>query len=67
MSEYQIQITETLSKTIIVEADSIEDAEMIAQDMYRNEEIVLTPDDYDYTDMTYIGEIYDSNNITDKG
>ena len=57
MKKYEIQITETLSKIVFVEAESIEDAEIIAQDRYKKGEIILTPDDYDYTDLTYIGEI----------
>ena len=58
--KYRIQITETLLKTVIIKADSAEEAEMIAQDMYREEEIILSADDYDFTEMTDIGEVDDS-------
>ena len=44
--KYYVEIEETLSRTIEVEAESAEDAEMIARQMYRDCEVVLTADDF---------------------
>lgn len=43
---YKVTIQETLSKTIEVQACSIEEAEIIIRSMYRNGEIILGSDDY---------------------
>ena len=60
MKKYKIQIIETLSRIIAVKADSEEEAEMVVQDMYREEEVVLTSEDYDFTTFNYIGDNNDS-------
>lgn len=44
--KYIVEITETLVKHVIVEASSDGDAEIIANDAYNNEDIVLDADDY---------------------
>lgn len=44
--EFQIEITETLQKTITVEAINLEDALMKARSQYENETIVLDSDDF---------------------
>jgi hypothetical protein len=41
MKEFEVNITETLQKTITVEADSREEAERMAEDMWRDADIVL--------------------------
>ena len=41
-----VYITETLSKKIIIKANSIEEAYDIADDMYKHQRIVLTADDF---------------------
>lgn len=46
MMEYDVTITETLQKTVTVEADSKEDAEQTVKDMYADSDIVLLPDDF---------------------
>ena len=46
MMEYEVTITETLQKTVTVEADSKEDAEQTVKDMYADSDIVLLPDDF---------------------
>ncbi len=42
-----INIQETLSRTVTVKAESIEDAIMQVDEMYKNEEIILDYADYD--------------------
>ena len=44
--EYVVYITETLQRKIIVEAETLTEAEEIAQEKYNNEEIVLNELDY---------------------
>ena len=46
MKEYKIEVTETLSRTIHIEAASRDEAVKKVKDMYRNEEIVLDADDF---------------------
>lgn len=42
---FQIEIVETLSNIVEVNAENEQDALLKAQDMYRNEEVVLYADD----------------------
>lgn len=44
--EYVVYVTETLQRKIIVEAETLTEAEEIAQEKYNNEEIVLNELDY---------------------
>lgn len=44
--KYKVEITETLQRTVEVEAKDEGKAYQIVKDMYRNEEIVLSADDY---------------------
>ena len=46
MKPYQIEIVETMSQTIEVVAEDEQTAVLKAQEMYRNEEVVLYADDY---------------------
>jgi len=46
MKTFKIEVKETLSRIIEVEADSIESAFSIVQDKYKVEEIVLDNDDF---------------------
>ena len=43
---FQIEIVETLSNIVEVDAENEQDALLKARDMYRNEEVVLYPDDF---------------------
>ena len=43
---FQIEIVETLNNIVEVNAENEQDALLKAQDMYRNEEVVLYPDDF---------------------
>lgn len=42
---FQIEIVETLSNIIEISAENEQEALLKAQDMYRNENIILYPDD----------------------
>ncbi|MGP9558105.1 DpnD/PcfM family protein [Psychrobacter sp. AOP7-A1-24] len=43
---FQIEIVETLSTTVEVVAEDEQSALLKAQEMYRNEQVVLYPDDF---------------------
>ena len=49
--KYQVTITETLSRTVSVEAPSAEIAEEQVRGQYRDEEIVLGSSDFCYFDV----------------
>ncbi|MBH0063813.1 DpnD/PcfM family protein [Psychrobacter sp. SZ93C1] len=44
--KFQIEIVETLSNIVEVNAEDEQDALMKAQEMYRNEQVVLYHDDF---------------------
>lgn len=46
MKKYVVYITETLQRKIIVEAETLTQAEEIAQDKYNNEEVILNELDF---------------------
>lgn len=46
MPMYDVEIVETLSRTIRVDTDTPEDAEMMVRDAYRRGDYVLTSDDF---------------------
>ena len=46
MKEFEVTVTETLQRTVKVEADSKDDALQMVKDMYRDSEIVLDSDDF---------------------
>lgn len=52
MKEFEVNITETLQKTITVEADSREEAERMAEDMWRDADIVLDAEDFTGVEFT---------------
>lgn len=49
--KYKVEITESLQKTIEVEADNKEDALYKVMKMYKNEEVIL--DDNDFVDLDF--------------
>jgi len=53
---FKIEIQETLSRIIEVEADNIEEAIFKANEMYKNEEIVLSENDFVETKIDKIEE-----------
>lgn len=52
MKKYRIEITETLSRTIEVEAESEEVAVKKVRQMYRNGDIILDASDYIETEIS---------------
>jgi len=46
MKDYQIQITETLQKTLIIKANDAIEAKKIAESLYKEEKVVLDSNDY---------------------
>lgn len=46
MRKFNIEFTETLQKTIEIEAESLDEALTKAKEMYHNEEVVLTSEDF---------------------
>ena len=49
--EYQVTITETLSRIVRIESSSAKAAEERAREMYRNQEIILDFSDFCYYDI----------------
>lgn len=65
--KYKIKVTESLERTVEIEAESIQDAISKVQDMYKASEIVLDYTDYqgveisaDYTE--YAKDVGNTNN-----
>lgn len=46
MKTYEVTITETLQRTVTIRADSLAEAEGIAETGWNNSEYVLTADDF---------------------
>ncbi len=57
MKEFEVKITETLSKYVTVTASSADMAEAIVKRMYRDEDIVLDYTDFDDVDFVMISEL----------
>lgn len=51
MPTFKIEIKEILKRTVEIEAESVDEAINIAEDMYNDAEIVLDADDLAYTDI----------------
>ena len=51
MKTYAVVITETLQRTVYIDAKSAEEAKDVAEERYRNEEIVLDWGDYQDTEI----------------
>ena len=54
METFKIEVIETLSRTIEIEAESKDEAYFKVREMYREEEIVLDYDDYIDTEFIEI-------------
>ena len=50
--KYSVEVKETLSRLVEVEAESMNEAREITEKLYRNEEIVLTADDFKGVDIS---------------
>lgn len=62
MPKYKVTLTETLQREVEIEADDINDAINIAQEMYDNSEIILDETDYKGVE---IDEAFDERNRED--
>ena len=51
MAQYGISVREILKRTVIVEAENLEEAIQKVEDAYEREKIVLDVDDYDETEI----------------
>ncbi|MBC7411343.1 MAG: DpnD/PcfM family protein [Bacteroidia bacterium] len=56
METFKIEVKETLSRTIEIEANSMDEAYSKIREMYRDEEIVLDSEDYIETEFIEIKE-----------
>lgn len=62
MPKYKVTLTETLQREVEIEADDINGAINIAQEMYDNSEIILDETDYKGVE---IDEAFDERNRED--
>jgi hypothetical protein len=56
MKTYSIEISETLKKVIIINANSIENALIIANEKYSKEEVVLSENDFETLSIDVVEE-----------
>lgn len=63
MKEYEVTITETLQKTVSIEAESREEAERLIEDMWKDSEIILDSDDFFDVSYTAGKEIEKENTM----
>lgn len=63
MRNFRIEIKEVLQKHIDIEAHSAEEALVLVQNQYKREDIVLSADDYSYTDIDIQASILTSNKL----
>ena len=54
--KYVVEVTETLVKHVIVEADNQGEAEIIANDAYNEDEFIVGPEDYMDTEFKCLRE-----------
>jgi len=57
LKEYEVEIIETLQKTITIEANSPEEAAMLVETGYKNEEYVLDADHFVDVDFRTIEDL----------
>ena len=54
MKTYRVVVTETLQRIVYINAKSAEEAKDVAEERYRNEEIVLDSSDYQDTKIEVV-------------
>lgn len=54
MKTYKVVVTETLQRTVYIDAKSAEEAKGEVEEQYRNEDIVLDPSDYQDTKIEVV-------------
>ena len=59
MPMYNVEITETLTKVVPVEAESAKDAERIVELLYSNSEIILDYSDFLDWEITVLPDVDD--------
>lgn len=52
MKQYRVKVKETYEKSVVVEADTLWEAENKVREIICGGEVSLTADDYQYTDFT---------------
>ena len=61
MPMYNVEITETLTKVVPVEAESAKDAERIVELLYSNSEIILDYSDFLDWEITVLPSVDDND------
>ena len=56
MKEFEVEITETLQRTVVIRAGSRAEAEVLAEEMWNNEEIVLGAEDFVGAEFSAVSE-----------
>ena len=54
MKTYRVVVTETLQRTVYIDAKSAEEAKGVVEEQYYNEEIVLDSSDYQDTKIEVV-------------
>lgn len=54
MKEFEVTITETLQKTVSIEAETKEEAKQLVEDMWKDGDIILDADDF--ADVEYAAD-----------
>ena len=54
MKTYRVVVTETLQRIVYIDAKSAKEAKDVAEERYRNEEIVLDSSDYQDTKIEVV-------------
>ena len=56
MKEFEVEITETLQRTVVIRAESRAEAEVIAEENWNNEEFVLSAEDFVGAEFSAVSE-----------
>ena len=56
MKEFEVEITETLQRTVVIRAGSRAEAEVLAEEMWNNEEFVLGAEDLVVAEFSAVSE-----------
>ena len=56
MKEFEVEITETLQRTVVIRAGSRAEAEVLAEEMWDNEEFVLGAEDFVGAEFSAVSE-----------
>lgn len=66
MAKYAIEIKELLSRTVVVEANTLTDAINIVQEVYDNGDIILGAEDFGGTESIDANSNFIGGEITDE-